>query len=160
MRRTHQRPTPTTTGTTESAPSAPRRARPPWQTATLPVLGVWLLVSPYVLHGSLDTTGMASATLSGAVLLVTGIWARLARNPAPAYTLALAAGVWLLIAPTIWEFGDGTSSMGLVPLVGDREPTLAAIARMRWDSIGAGLVVIWLMGPTLARIRRRRTRPT
>jgi SPW repeat len=151
MRQTQQRPTPTTA----TAPDAPRRRRPPWQTAALPVLGVWLLAAPHVLHGTLDTTGMVSATLSGVLLLVTGIWARLARNPAPAYALALAAGVWLLIAPTIWEFGDGTSSMGLVPLVGDLEPTRAAIARMRWDSIGAGLLVISLVGSVLLPRNRR-----
>jgi hypothetical protein len=38
----------------------------------------------------------------------------------------------------IWEFGDGASSLGLVALVEHVEPTRAAIARMRWDSVGAG----------------------
>jgi len=154
MQKAQRRSTPTT-GRAESAPGASRRARPSWRTAALPVLGVWLLVSPYVLHGTLDTTGTVSATLSGVLLLVTGVWARLTRNPASAFTLALAVGVWLLAAPAAWEFGDGTSSIGLVPLVGDMEPTRAAIARMRWDSIGVGLLVISLMGSVLPRLWRR-----
>jgi hypothetical protein len=136
-------------------PAGARRERPPWQATALLALGAWLVASPFALHGLLDTTGRVSATLSGVLLVVTGNWARLARNPAPAVALALAVGVWLLMAPTIWEFGDGTSSMGLVPIVGDLEPTRAAIARMRWDSIGAGLLVIWLMASILLPRNRR-----
>jgi hypothetical protein len=138
-----------------SVSGGPRRARPPWQATALLVLGAWLVASPFVLCGFLDTTGTVSAALSGVLLLVTGTWARLARNPAPAYVLALAVGVWLLMAPTIWEFGDGASSLNLVPLVDHVEPTRAAIARMRWDSVGTGLPTIYLMASILLpRIRR------
>lgn len=145
MRRNHQRRVPDGAG----------RARPHWQAKASLVLGVWLVASSYVLHGFRDTTGTVSAILSGVLLLVTGNWAWRARNPAPAIALALAVGVWLLIAPAIWEFGDGASSLGLVPLTHHVEPARVAIARMRWDSVGAGLLTISLTASVLLPRSRR-----
>jgi hypothetical protein len=143
---------PETAGPTSGEPGRqPRR----WQAAALQVLGVWVVVSPYLLHGVRDTPSVVSATLSGVLLLVTGAWARSARNPMPAYAIAMAVGVWLLLAPSFWQFGDGVTTWNLVPLPGDVEPTRAAIARVRWNSVGAGLLALTLVGSVLARLRRR-----
>lgn len=143
---------PETAGPTSGEPGRqPRR----WQAAALQVLGVWVVVSPYLLHGVRDTPSVVSATLSGVLLLVTGAWARSARNPMPAYAIAMAVA-----SGCCWRPRSGSSTTASRPgtwsrFPGDVEPTRAAIARVRWNSVGAGLLALTLVGSVLARLRRR-----
>jgi len=155
MRQTQAGSVPAAPGTAGPASGAPGRRPRASQAVALQVLGVWLLVSPYLLDGVRDTPSVASATLSGMLLVVTGTLARSARNPMPAYMIALAVGVWLLLAPTLWEFGDGVTTWNLVPIPWDAGPTGAAITRVRWNSVVAGLVALTLVGSVLAGMRRR-----
>jgi SPW repeat len=155
MRQAEAESVPAGPGAAVSTTGEPGRRPRRWQAAALQVLGVLMVVSPYLLHGFRDTPSVLSATLSGVLLLVTGVWARSARNPMPAYAIAMAVGVWLLVAPSLWEFGDGVTTWSLVPLPWDAEPTRAAIARIRWNSVGAGLVALTVVGSVLARLRRR-----
>ena len=130
-----------------------------WPTSTLLALGAWLVVSPLVLSTTRVTAGIFSAVTSGLVLVVLAVWARAGRNPIPPFMIALSFGLWLLLAPSAWEFRDGADT-GLVPITPSDaiEPTRAAIARAEWNSILAGLLTLALAGSVLAGTRRRGAR--
>jgi len=130
-----------------------------WPTSTLLALGAWLVVSPLVLSTTRVTAGIFSAVTSGLVLVVLAVWARAGRNPIPPFMIALSFGLWLLLAPSAWEFRDGADT-GLVPITPSDaiEPTRAAIARAEWNSILAGLLTLALAGSVLVAARRRKGR--
>jgi SPW repeat len=130
-----------------------------WPTSTLLALGAWLVVSPLVLSTTRVTAGIVSAVTSGLVLVVLAVWARAGRNPIPPFMIALSFGLWLLLAPSAWEFRDGADT-GLVPITPSDaiEPTRAAIARAEWNSILAGLLTLALAGLVLVAARRRQGR--
>ena len=126
-----------------------RRFRP--TTALLAIAG-WLVVSPLVLGTAGVTAGATSAVTSGLVLIVLAGWARLARNRVPPMLLALAFGGWLVLAPSLWEFANGTDAWMLVPIPPSAvtEPAPAILARAEWNSILAGLLTVALAGSVLA----------
>jgi hypothetical protein len=123
------------------------------------VAGGWLVVSPLVLSTTRVTAGLVSAVTGGLVLAVLAGWAMAARNRIPPLAIACFYGLWLLVAPSLWEFGDGADT-GLVPITPSEaiEPTRAAIARSEWNSILAGLLTIALAGSVLLAGRRRKGR--
>jgi hypothetical protein len=131
-----------------------------WATATLLVLGGWLVVSPLVLSTTRVTAGMVSAVGCGLALLVLAAWARAARNPVPPLAIAMSFGLWLVAAPTLWEFRDGVDAWEPVPIPAWEvtAPTRAAIARAEWSSILAGLLTLALAGWLLLRAHRRTLR--
>jgi hypothetical protein len=88
-------------------------------------------------------------------------WARVARNRIPPLAIACSLGLWLLLAPSMWEFGDGVDSdPGLIPIAPSdvTEPTRAMVARAEWNSILAGLLILLLAGSVLLACRRRQGR--
>lgn len=131
-----------------------------WATGALLALGGWLVVSPLVLSTTRVTAGMVSAVGSGLALLVLAAWAWSARNQVPPLAIAMAFGLWLLAAPSLWEFRDGVDAWELVPVPAWEvtEPARAAIARAEWSSILAGLLTLGLAGSVLMATRRRRGR--
>jgi hypothetical protein len=92
------------------------RRRGSWPTIALLELGGWLVVSPLVLSTTRVTTAMVSAVGSGLALVVLAAWARAARNPVPPLMIAMSFGLWLLVAPSFWEFRDGVDTWPLVPV--------------------------------------------
>ncbi|HEX7146204.1 MAG TPA: SPW repeat protein [Actinomycetota bacterium] len=136
------------------------RHRPPWPANALLALGAWLVVSPLVLGTWQVTTGAVSAVTGGLALAVLAGWARVARNRVPPMLIALSFGVWLLLAPSMWEFADGTDTWPLVPTVPSEvtEPTRAMVARAEWNSILAGLLTLALAGLLLMAARHRKGR--
>ena len=136
------------------------RRRGSWPTNALLALGGWLVVSPLVLSTTRVTAGVVSAVTSGLALAVLAAWARVARNRIPPLAIAVSFGLWLLAAPSLWEFGDGVDSPGLVPIPPWEvaEPTRATIARAEWNSVLAGLLTLALAGSVLAGTRRRGAR--
>jgi hypothetical protein len=132
-----------------------------WPTEALLVLGCWLVVSPLVLSTTWVTAGMVSAVGGGLALAALAAWAWSARNQVPPLAIAMSFGLWLLAAPSLWEFRDGVDAWELVPIPGWEvtEPTRAAIARAEWNSILAGLLTLALAGSVLMATRRRRGRP-
>jgi tRNA A-37 threonylcarbamoyl transferase component Bud32/membrane-associated phospholipid phosphatase len=108
-----------------------------WATGALLALGGWLMVSPLVLSTTRVTAGMVSAVGSVLALLVLAGWARAARNPVPPLAIAMSFGLWLVAAPSLWEFRDGVDAWELVPFPAWEvtEPTRATIARAEWSSV-------------------------
>jgi hypothetical protein len=129
-----------------------------WATGALLALGGWLVASPLVLSTTRVTAGMVSAVGSGLALAVLAAWARSARNPVPPLAIAMFFGLWLLVAPSLWDFRDGVDAWELVPIPAWEitEPTRAAIARAEWNSILAGLLALALAGWVLRATRRQR----
>jgi hypothetical protein len=151
------------TGGSDAQASGRASTAPPWQTYGLLVLGIWLIVSPLVLHDAPVTPAWVSGLLSGLALVALAAWSGARRRPVTPWVIALTVGLWLLVAPSLWEFGDGATTWQLVPsplvsLPGVQvvEPTMAAIARARWNSVLAGLTTIALAGWVLAGTYRRR----
>jgi hypothetical protein len=141
------------TGATEHG-----RHRQSWPTKALVALGAWLVISPLALGTTRVTAGVFSAVTGGLALAVLAGWARAGRNSIPPFMIAVSFGLWLLLAPSLWEFGDGADT-GLVPITPSEaiEPTRAAIARAEWNSILAGLLILALAGSALAAAARRRS---
>jgi hypothetical protein len=127
-------------------------------THALLALGGWLVVSPLVLATTRDTPDVVSAITSGLVLVVLASWAHMGRNRVAPLVIVLAFGVWLLLAPAMWEFGDGADTPGLVPITPGQvtEPTRAAVARAEWSSVLAGLLALALAAWMLLAARRCR----
>jgi SPW repeat len=139
--------------------TAPGRRRGSWPTNALLALGGWLVISPLVLSTTRVTAGVVSAVTSGLALAVLAAWARVARNRIPPLAIAVSFGLWLLAAPSLWEFRDGVDT-GLVPITPSEaiEPTQGMVARAEWNSILAGLLTLALAGSVLAGTRRREAR--
>ena len=126
------------------------------------VVGGWLVISPQVLSTTRVTAGLVSAVASGLALAVLAGWAMAARNRIPPLAIACFFGLWLLLVPSLWEFGDGVySDPGLVPIPPSdvTEPTRAMVARAEWNSILAGLLTLALAGSVLLAARRRKGHP-
>ena len=101
-----------------------------WAVNALLALGGWLVVSPLVLSTTRVNAGLVSAVTGGLALAVLAGWARVARNRIPPLAIACFLGLWLLLAPSMWEFGDGVDSdPGLVPINPSdvTEPTRAIV---------------------------------
>jgi hypothetical protein len=124
----------------------------------LVAVGGWLVLSPLVLSTTPVTAGMVSAVASGLALALLAAWALLARNRVPPLVIACTFGLWLVLAPSLWEFGEGVDSgPGLVPIAPSdvTEPTRAMVARADWNSILVGLLILLLAGSALLARRRR-----
>ena len=148
-----------TNGTGLAGPGGRRRSRA--AVMALLVVGGWLVVSPLVLSTTRVTAGLVSAVAGGLALAVLAGWAMAARNRIPPLAIACFFGLWLLLAPSLWEFGDGVDSApGLVPIAPSdvTEPTRAMVARADWNSILAGLLTLALAGSVLLAGRRRKGR--
>jgi hypothetical protein len=133
-----------------------------WPVVALAAVGGWLVVSPLVLSTTRVTAGLVSAVAAGLALAVLAGWALLAGNRVPPLVIACFLGLWLVLVPSLWEFGDGVDSApGLVPVAPSdvTEPARALVARAEWNSVLAGLVVLLLAGSALLADRRRRSRP-
>jgi hypothetical protein len=144
-----------------TAPARPGGRRGSWPVNALLALGGWLVVSPLVLSTTRVTAGLVSAVAGGLALAVLAGWARVARNRIPPLAIACSLGLWLLLAPSMWEFGDGVDSdPGLIPIAPSdvTEPTRAMVARAEWNSILAGLLILLLAGSVLLACRRRQGR--
>jgi hypothetical protein len=144
-----------------TAPARPGGRRGSWPVNALLALGGWLVVSPLVLSTTRVTAGLVSAVAGGLALAVLAGWARVARNRIPPLAIACSLGLWLLLAPSMWEFSDGVDSdPGLIPIAPSdvTEPTRAIVARAEWNSILAGLLILLLAGTVLLAGRRRQDR--
>jgi hypothetical protein len=133
-----------------------------WLVSAVLVVAGWLEASPLVLHTTRVTAGLLSAVTGGLLLAGLAGWALGARNRIPPLAIAWFLGLWLLLAPSLWEFGDGRDSdPGLVPISPSDalEPTRAVVARAEWNSVLAGLVILVLAGSALLAGRRRQARP-
>jgi hypothetical protein len=151
----------TMNGTNLTALAGPGGRRRSLPVMALLVVGGWLVVSPLVLSTTRVTAGLVSAIAGGFALAVLAAWAMAARNPVPPLAIACFFGLWLLLAPSLWEFGDGVDSApGLVPIAPSdvTEPTRAMVARADWNSILAGLLTLALAGSVLLAGRRRKGR--
>jgi hypothetical protein len=148
------------TGNNAAGMTAPDRSRRSWPARALLALGAWLVVSPLVLSTMRVTAGAVSAVSAGLALVVLAGWARVARNRVSPMLIALSFGVWLVLAPSMWEFADGTDAWPLVPIAPSdvTEPTQAMVARAEWNSILAGLLTLALAGSLLVAGRRRQGR--
>lgn len=97
------------------------------------LLGVWLIISPFVLDYQADDASW-NVILCGAVAVVVALWQTIRRvgTPAPAWTL-IAIGVWL--------FASGFF--------------LADSAQASWNAIGAGALLVFLGSVSAAATGRR-----
>jgi hypothetical protein len=132
-----------------------------WPLRALLAVGGWLVVSPLVLSTTWVTAGVVSAVAGGLAVAVLAGWALAARNRIPPLAIACSFGLWLLLAPSLWEFSDGVDSApGLVPIppMDVTEPTRAMVARAEWNSILAGLLTLALAGSVLVAGQRRKGR--
>jgi hypothetical protein len=151
----------TVNGNSSIGVERPGGHRSTWLVAALLVVGGWLAVSPLVLHTTRVTAGLLSAVTGGLLLAGLAGWVMGARNRIPPLAIAWFLGLWLLLAPSLWEFGDGVGSdPGLVPTSPSDalEPTRAMVVRAEWNSVLAGLVILVLAGSALLAGRRRRGR--
>ena len=129
-----------------------------WTVRALLAVGGWLVVSPLVLSTTRVSAGLISAVAGGLAVAVLAGLALVARNRVPPLAIACCFGLWLLLVPSLWEFGDGVDSVpGLVPIPPSDvlEPARAAVARAEWNSVLAGLIILLLAGSALLAGRRQ-----
>jgi hypothetical protein len=73
-------------------------------------LGAWLAVSSWIFDTTWDRHSTESALLTGVLLMGTGFWALLTRQPIWPHLCNLSLGVWLLVAPSLWYFQSQLAS--------------------------------------------------
>ena len=145
----------------DNAPGPPATTRHGelWPVEALLAVGAWLVVSPLVLSTIRVTAGAVSAVGGGLAVAVLAGSALVARNRVPPLAIAWFFGLWLVLAPSLWEFRDGVDSgPGLIPVDPSdvTEPARAVVARAEWNSILAGVLILLLAGSALLADRRRR----
>lgn len=98
------------------------------------LLGVWEIISPFVLGYTASSIAMYDAIIVGALLLILGVWAALG-NPGTGRTLDwinAILGLWLLVSPFILGFsalmGTATTNDVVVGIVGIILGVWAALA--------------------------------
>jgi len=81
-----------------------------WQDWASFALGLWLAVSPWIAGYAEHQAATANAVILGLVLALASHMECVACDEAPAEWLNLAAGVWLMCAPFMLEFGSPVAS--------------------------------------------------
>ena len=81
-----------------------------WQDPLTGLLGVWLLVSPWVLGFAANTTPTANAALVGLALLATALGATFVPRAWEEWT-EVALGAWLVISPWVLSFQTVRNAM-------------------------------------------------
>jgi hypothetical protein len=85
-----------------------------WQAWTSFTLGLWLAVSPWMAGYAEHESATANAVIVGLVLALASHFECVACNDGPTEWLNLAAGVWLLCAPFMLEFGAPVASVNSI----------------------------------------------
>ena len=111
-----------------------------WQDPVNTLLGVLLLVSPWLLGHADHKIIMANAVIAGGLLALDGFGATLAPRPWEEW-VAAALGLWITCSPWVLGFGniDGATAIafgiGFVVLV---LAVWAAASDQGWTPIGGG----------------------
>ena len=93
-----------------------------WQDPVNGVLGVWLVLSPWIARFSGDTTATANMVIVGGALVAASLGAMLAPRVWEEWVEA-ALGAWLIVSPWALKFGGQIDAMyvavgtGIVALV-------------------------------------------
>jgi hypothetical protein len=85
-----------------------------WQAWTCFTLGLWLAVSPWLAGYAEHESATANAVIVGLVLALASHFECVACDDAPAEWLNLAAGIWLVCAPFMLEFGSPIASVNSI----------------------------------------------
>jgi len=110
------------------------------------LMGVWELISPWVLGYSALTSAMLAAVIVGALLIIFGMWAALSRSAARVLDwLNALLGLWLIIAPFVLAFTALTPAgeissiiVGVVVLILGVWAAVAAGRGIRTPEMAAG----------------------
>jgi hypothetical protein len=92
------------------------------------LVGLWELVSPFVLGFSGHTTPLYNSIIFGILLIILGVWAANSRDARTDRTLDIVnaiIGIWLIIAPFVLGFA-------------------ATVMAAEWSSIIVGIVTLVL----------------
>ena len=81
-----------------------------WQDPLTGLLGVWLLVSPWVLGFAANTTPTANSALVGLALLATALGATFVPRAWEEWT-EVALGAWLVVSPWVLSFQTVRNAM-------------------------------------------------
>ena len=81
-----------------------------WQDAVNAVLGIWLVLSPWVLGHAQELMPTANATVVGAALIAAALGAILVPHAWEEWTEA-ALGLWLIASPWILGFSGHAQAM-------------------------------------------------
>ena len=88
-----------------------------WQDPVNLVLGVWMIVSPWVLRYQAETTPTGNAVILGVLIAIAALIA-LFRVMAWEEWVNVAFGVWLLVSPWILGFSGIAAAMTNAVIVG------------------------------------------
>ncbi len=85
------------------------------------IIGLWQLISPFVLGYSANTTAMWNAIIVGIIFIVLGVWSALTSNPGTARVLDwinFIVGLWLIVSSFVLGFSSLTIAMWDAIIVG------------------------------------------
>ena len=100
------------------------------QDAASSMIGVGLLVSPWIGGYADDAVALANALLAGSLVALVALGAALFARPWQSWTLAVL-GVWLIASP--WTLGFETHEMAMAAAVGTGIPVFLLAA---WVLLG------------------------
>jgi hypothetical protein len=98
-----------------------RQAPASWASGINALLGLWLIISPWIVRFPDHPTALWNTLILGIVVLIAALYATRATEPGPSWA-NVVFGVWLIIAPWVLGFsaleGATTNSVVLGIIVG------------------------------------------
>jgi SPW repeat len=88
-----------------------------WQDPVNAVLGVWLFISPFVMHFSGDRTATINALIVGVALVAAALGAIMIPRAWEEWTEAVL-GLWLIVSPWVLGFSKLVDARSVVAITG------------------------------------------
>ncbi len=85
------------------------------------IIGLWQLISPFILGYTANTTAMWNAIIVGIIFIVLGVWSALVSNAGTSRVLdwiSFIVGLWLIVSPFVLGFSILTIAMWDAVIVG------------------------------------------
>jgi len=84
-----------------------------WASWVNVVLGVWLIIAPWVVGYAFNATALWNSVIMGILVLIASFAAAGSASPTPSWWNAVF-GIWLIISPFVLGLGTGTGLVNFI----------------------------------------------
>ena len=106
-----------------------------WASWLSVILGVWLIISPWVVGFAGDTMATWNTLILGIVVVLLGFYATRTADPTPSW-LNVALGIWLIVSPWVLGFTTSEGAMANSVILGVITGMLALIVALAREAPG------------------------
>lgn len=95
------------------------------------ILGIWLIIAPFVLNYAYNSTSLWNSVILGIAILIVAYAATQSTSPGPSWW-NLIFGVWLIISPWVLGFVAGTANTIIVGAIVGVLALAAALSKYQY----------------------------